>query len=50
MRSQKVRMPEYLSNYTEARDIIKGLLTRNPKKRLTVDQALKHPWLSKAEK
>ena len=30
--------------------MIKGLLTRNPKKRLTVDQALKHPWLSKAEK
>jgi hypothetical protein len=30
-------MSEYLSNYTEARDIIKGLLTRNPKKRLTVD-------------
>lgn len=34
----------------EARELIKGLLTRNPKKRLTVDQALKHPWLSKAEK
>lgn len=33
----------------EARDLIKGLLTRNPKKRLTVDQALKHPWLAKAE-
>jgi serine/threonine protein kinase len=33
----------------ESRDLIKGLLTRNPKKRLTVDQALKHPWLAKAE-
>jgi len=36
--------------FIEARDLIKGLLTRNPKKRLTVDQALKHPWLAKAEK
>lgn len=34
----------------EARDLIKGLLTRSPKQRLTVDQALKHPWLAKAEK
>jgi serine/threonine protein kinase len=33
----------------EARDLIKALLERNPKKRLTVAQALKHPWLAKAE-
>jgi serine/threonine protein kinase len=35
--------------YLEARDLIKALLERNPKKRLTVAQALKHPWLAKAE-
>lgn len=33
----------------EARDLIKGLLTRNPKQRLTVDKVLKHPWLKTVE-
>jgi serine/threonine protein kinase len=49
MKYQQVRIP-IVTNITEARDLIKGLLTRKPKQRLTVDQALKHPWLSKTEK
>jgi serine/threonine protein kinase len=28
-----------------AKDLIRGLLTLNPEKRLTVDQALAHPWI-----
>jgi calcium/calmodulin-dependent protein kinase (CaM kinase) II/calcium/calmodulin-dependent protein kinase I len=30
---------------TEARNLISGLLVVDMKKRLTVDQALKHPWV-----
>lgn len=33
----------------EAKQLIQGLLTVDPKLRLTVDQALAHPWLGKAE-
>ncbi len=29
----------------EARDLLKGLLNKDPKKRLTCDQILNHPWL-----
>ena len=29
----------------EAKDIIKGMLKLDPKKRLTIDEILKHPWL-----
>ena len=32
----------------EAQDLIRGLLTLDVKKRLTVDQALDHPWLRRA--
>ena len=32
----------------EAKDLIRGLLTLDPRKRLTVDQALEHPWLRKS--
>jgi serine/threonine protein kinase len=32
----------------EAKDLVRGLLTVDPKRRLTVDQALNHPWLRKA--
>lgn len=32
----------------EARDLVRGLLTLDVKRRLTVDQALDHPWLKKA--
>ena len=31
----------------EAKDLLKGLLNKNPKKRLTIDQILNHPWLKK---
>jgi serine/threonine protein kinase len=31
----------------EAKDMIRGLLTLDPERRLTVDQCLAHPWLSK---
>lgn len=33
---------------TEAQDLVRGLLTLDVKNRLTVDQALDHPWLRKA--
>jgi serine/threonine protein kinase len=33
----------------EAQELIKGLLTRNPKQRMTISQVLKHPWLQKVE-
>jgi len=33
----------------EAKDLIRGLLTVNPEKRLTVEQALAHPWCTKSE-
>jgi serine/threonine protein kinase len=36
--------------FLDAQSLIKGLLTRNPKTRLTVSQALSHPWLAKVEK
>jgi serine/threonine protein kinase len=32
----------------EAKDLIRGLLTTDPVKRLTVEQALAHPWLMKS--
>jgi serine/threonine protein kinase len=32
----------------EAKDLIRGMLTLDTKKRLTVDEALDHPWLRKA--
>eukprot|EP01038_Epipyxis_sp_PR26KG_P008075 gene8075-10938_t len=41
--------PEFWSAVSdEAKDLIKGLLVLNPHQRLTVDQALAHPWLQKA--
>ena len=30
----------------EARDLLRGLLNKNPKKRLTIEQILNHPWLN----
>lgn len=32
--------------YFLAIDLIKKLLTVDPKKRITVDEALQHPWIS----
>ena len=34
---------------SEANNLIKGMLQVNPKKRLTVDEILNHPWLSKVD-
>lgn len=41
---------EYWSNISsEAKDLIRGLLILNPLNRLTVDQALEHPWVRSAD-
>ncbi len=38
--------PDYWGTVSEeAKDLIRGLLTVDPHKRLTVEQALAHPWL-----
>ena len=34
----------------EARDLLKGLLNKNPRKRLNIEQILNHPWLMENEK
>lgn len=42
--------PDYWNTVSEdAKDLIRGLLTVDMKKRLTVDQALAHPWLKTAD-
>lgn len=41
--------PEYWGGVSEeAKDLIRGLLTVDMKRRLTVDQALAHPWLKRS--
>mmetsp|Transcript_7741 Transcript_7741/g.8449 ORF Transcript_7741/g.8449 Transcript_7741/m.8449 type:complete len:383 (-) Transcript_7741:100-1248(-) len=43
--------PEYWGTVSdEAKDLIRGLLTLDMSKRLTVDQALAHPWLNRSAK
>ena len=38
--------PKHIDNISdEARDLLKGLLNKDPKKRLTCEQILNHPWL-----
>jgi len=38
--------PKNIENISdEARDLLKGLLNKNPNKRLTCDEILAHPWL-----
>ena len=38
--------PKYIENISdEARDLLKGLLNKDPKKRLTCEEILNHPWL-----
>ena len=38
--------PKFLENISdEARDLLNGLLNKNPDKRLTCDEILSHPWL-----
>ena len=40
------REPKYIENISnEARDLLKGLLNKDPKRRLTIEQILNHPWL-----
>jgi len=34
----------------EARDLLKGLLNKDPSKRLTIEEILNHPWLKKEKK
>ena len=39
--------PKYIEKISdEARNLLDGLLNKNPKKRLTCEQILNHPWLS----
>jgi len=33
----------------EARELLQGLLERDPAKRLTIDQILEHKWLANAD-
>jgi serine/threonine protein kinase len=38
--------PKYIENVSEeARDLLRGLLNKNPDKRLTCNEILAHPWL-----
>lgn len=39
------KLPSSISK--EGRDLIKGLLTQNPKERITIRQVLSHPFLVK---
>jgi serine/threonine protein kinase len=42
--------PDYWKTVSEeAKDLIRGLLTLDMTKRLTVDQALSHPWVGAAD-
>ena len=41
------REPKYLENISdELRDLLKGLLNKDPNERLNVEQILNHPWFS----
>ena len=41
------REPKYLENMSdELRDLLKGLLNKDPNKRLNIEQILNHPWFS----
>jgi serine/threonine protein kinase len=43
--------PEYWGTVSdEAKDLIRGLLTLDMDKRLTVDQAIAHPWVNRSDK
>ena len=42
--------PKYIENISdELRDLLKGLLNKDPEKRLTCEQILNHPWLANIE-
>ena len=44
---KKPKRIEKISN--EARDLLQGLLNKDPNKRLTIDEILNHPWLKSEE-
>lgn len=39
---------EWASVSTEAKDLVRGMLCKDPQKRLTADECLRHPWLKRA--
>jgi len=41
-------VPQWQTVSSEAKDLVRGLLSVNPKERLTVQQTLEHPWLRSA--
>ncbi|XP_076910927.1 calcium-dependent protein kinase 29-like [Bidens hawaiensis] len=43
--SLDLHSPPWSSISPSAKDLISKMLTRNPKKRITADKALEHPWL-----
>ncbi|KFD71733.1 hypothetical protein M514_04296 [Trichuris suis] len=42
--------PEWDTVTPEAKNLINSMLTVNPRKRITADQALKHPWICQRER
>lgn len=39
---------EWASVSAEAKDLVRGMLCKDPQKRLTADECLRHPWLKRA--
>mmetsp|Transcript_462 Transcript_462/g.1693 ORF Transcript_462/g.1693 Transcript_462/m.1693 type:complete len:442 (-) Transcript_462:88-1413(-) len=45
-RKFQLRFPHWAQNLSEsAQDLLRGLLNTNPRRRLTAEQALNHPWV-----
>jgi calcium/calmodulin-dependent protein kinase (CaM kinase) II len=42
--------PEWDSVTQDAKNLINQMLVLDPKKRITADQALKHPWIAQPER
>lgn len=42
----QVPMNTLPSSHLSAKDLVSALLQVDPKKRMTAEQALKHPWIS----
>jgi serine/threonine protein kinase len=40
--------PRWQCISTETKEVLKSMLQRNPRKRMTVTEILDHPWLNKA--
>eukprot|EP01083_Nonionella_stella_P142599 441608_1 len=49
VRSGRYSFPsaEWSRTTREARDFVRRLLRRDPRNRMTIDEALKHPWITK---